>query len=69
MSGAFTPSSLRGPVGVGVIGAGNISKQYLDNLTAFPDLKVHVIADLFEEAAEARAKEYGVPERAALTRP
>lgn len=57
-----TPSSLRGPVGVAVIGAGNISKQYLDNLTVFPDLKVHVIADLFEEAAEARAKEYGIPE-------
>ena len=52
----------RGPVGVAVIGAGNISKQYLDNLTVFPDLKVHVIADLFEEAAEARAKEYGIPE-------
>ena len=28
-----------------------ISKEYLDNLTSFPDLKVHVIADLFEEAA------------------
>ena len=49
-----------GPVGVAVIGAGNISKAYLDNLTTFPDLKVHVIADLFEEAAEARAKEYGI---------
>ena len=59
MSGA---SSLRGPVGVAVIGAGNISKQYLDNLTVFPDLKVHIIADLFEEAAAARAKEYGIPE-------
>lgn len=57
-----TPSSRRGPVGVAVIGAGNISKAYLDNLTVFPDLKVHVIADLFEEAAEARAKEYGIPE-------
>ena len=51
-----------GPVGVAVIGAGNISKQYLDNLTVFPDLKVHVIADLFEDAAEARAKEYGIAE-------
>lgn len=51
-----------GPVGVAVVGAGNISKQYLDNLTVFPDLKVHVIADLFEDAAKARAKEYGVAE-------
>ncbi|TLM82225.1 Gfo/Idh/MocA family oxidoreductase [Pseudarthrobacter sp. NamE2] len=56
------PSTRKGPVGVGVIGAGNISKQYLDNLTAFPDLKVHVVTDLFQEAAEARAKEYGIPE-------
>ena len=45
-----------------VIGAGIISKQYLDNLTVFPDLKVHVIADLFEDAAAARAKEYGIAE-------
>ena len=52
----------RGPVGVAVIGAGNISKQYLDNLTVFPHLKVHVIADLFEDAAAARAKEYGISE-------
>jgi len=55
-------STRRGPVGVAVIGAGNISKQYLDNLTVFPDLKVLVIADLFEETAEARAKEYGIAE-------
>ncbi|WP_247041944.1 Gfo/Idh/MocA family protein [Arthrobacter rhizosphaerae] len=62
MSTAFTPSTNKSPVGVAVIGAGNISKQYLDNLTVFPDLKVHVIADLFEDAAEARAKEYGIAE-------
>lgn len=49
-----------GPVGVAFIGAGNISKQYLDNLTKFPDVKVLVIADLFEDAAAARAAEYGV---------
>jgi predicted dehydrogenase len=59
MSGAATGS---GPVGVAVIGAGNISKQYLDNLMVFPDLKVLVIADLFQETAQARAKEYGIPE-------
>ncbi|MDQ4502956.1 Gfo/Idh/MocA family oxidoreductase [Sinomonas sp. ASV322] len=55
----------RGPVGVAVIGAGNISTQYLDNLTKFPDLKVHVIADLFPEAAKARAEEYGIAEHGA----
>lgn len=58
----YVPSTRKGPVGVAVIGEGVISKKYLDNLTVFPDLKVHVIADLFEEAAEARAKEYGLPE-------
>ncbi|MFC8303887.1 Gfo/Idh/MocA family protein [Specibacter sp. NPDC057265] len=52
--------SRSGPVGVAFIGAGNISKQYLDNLTRFPDVKVLVIADLFEEAAAARAAEYGI---------
>jgi predicted dehydrogenase len=62
MSSGFAPSSKTGPVGVAVIGAGTISKAYLDNLTTFPDLKVHVISDLFVEAAEARAKEYGIPE-------
>ena len=41
MSGA---ASRRGPVGVAVIGAGVISKQYLDNLTVFPDLKVQSVA-------------------------
>jgi predicted dehydrogenase len=70
MSGVASGS---GPVGVAVIGAGNISKQYLDNLTVFPDLKVHMIADLFEEVAQARAKEYGIPEfggvEAALNHP
>lgn len=48
------------PVGVAVIGAGVISKQYLENLTAFPDLKVHVVADIFEAAAAERAAEFGI---------
>lgn len=49
-----------GPVGIAFIGAGNISKQYLENLATFPDVKVLVIADLFAEAAAARAAEYGI---------
>lgn len=49
-----------GPVGVGIIGAGVISKEYLTNLTSFPDVTVHVVADLFEEAAAARAAEFGI---------
>src|ERR1700730_13364612 len=59
-------SSASGPVGVAVIGAGVISKQYLDNLTVFPDLKVHVIADLLEDVAAARAKEYGIAQSSAV---
>ncbi|KRE53147.1 oxidoreductase [Arthrobacter sp. Soil736] len=50
-----------GPVGIGIIGAGVISKQYLDNLSSFPDITVAAVGDLFEEAAAARAAEYGVP--------
>ena len=51
---------MRGPVGVGVIGAGVISKEYLTNLTAFPDLHVHIVADLSEDAARTRAAEFGI---------
>jgi predicted dehydrogenase len=53
---------MSGPVGVGVVGAGRISGQYLDNLTSFPDLEVRVIADLFEDKATEQAKAYGVAE-------
>lgn len=50
-----------GPVGVGIIGAGNISDQYLSNLTTFPDVRVIAIADQIEERAKAQAEKYGVP--------
>ncbi|MFC0682831.1 Gfo/Idh/MocA family protein [Lysobacter korlensis] len=50
------------PVGVGVIGAGVISKQYLENLTEFPDLAVRFIADLDVERARAQADAFGVAE-------
>ena len=48
-------------VGVGVIGAGVISTQYLGNLTTFPDLEVRFVADIDLERAAARAAEFGVP--------
>ncbi|MFJ3759921.1 Gfo/Idh/MocA family protein [Streptomyces sp. NPDC090080] len=48
------------PVGVGLIGAGNISDQYLTNLTRFPDLHVAVVGDLDTGRAEAQARTYGV---------
>ncbi|KQZ85892.1 oxidoreductase [Microbacterium sp. Root166] len=49
------------PVGVGIIGAGNISDQYLSNLTRFPDVRVLAIADLIEDRAREQAEKYGVP--------
>jgi predicted dehydrogenase len=45
---------------VGVIGAGVISSQYLDNLTTFPDLEVRFIADIDEPRARSQAEKYGV---------
>jgi predicted dehydrogenase len=50
-----------GPVGVAVVGAGNISTQYLGNLTKFPDLRVLGVADLDTGRAVAAAAEFGVP--------
>ena len=50
-----------GPVGIGVIGAGVISQQYLDNLTRAADVRVVMIADLDTDRAADRAAEYGVP--------
>ncbi|MET7861102.1 Gfo/Idh/MocA family oxidoreductase [Streptomyces sp. NPDC005318] len=50
-----------GPVGVAIVGAGVISRQYLRNLTAFPDLQVLGIADLDTARAQTAAAEYGVP--------
>ena len=51
----------RGPVGVGVVGAGVISTQYLRNLTSFPDLDVRFVADIDEERAREQAAAFGVP--------
>jgi predicted dehydrogenase len=51
-----------GPVGVGIIGAGVISTQYLENLVQFPDLAVRYIADLDVDRARAQADKYGVAE-------
>lgn len=49
-----------GPVGVGVIGAGVISTQYLQNLTSFPDLDVRFVADIDEPRARAQAAAFGI---------
>lgn len=48
-------------IGVGIIGAGNISDQYLTNLTQFADVEVLMVADLILERAASQAEKYGVP--------
>ncbi|TFD50249.1 Gfo/Idh/MocA family oxidoreductase [Cryobacterium frigoriphilum] len=50
-----------GPVGIAIIGAGVISKEYLGNLATFPDVTVHIIADINEAVAADRAAEFGIP--------
>jgi predicted dehydrogenase len=60
-SAAASGARKTGPVGVGVIGAGNISTQYLTNLTAFPDLDVRFVADIDLERAKEQAAKFGVP--------
>ncbi len=52
--------AVSGPMGVGVIGAGVISTQYLDNLSRASDVTVRMIADLDLDRARARADEYDV---------
>ncbi len=49
------------PIPIGVIGAGNISDQYLTNLGIYPDMEVVAISDLITEKAQAQAEKYGIP--------
>jgi predicted dehydrogenase len=51
---------------VGIVGAGNISDQYLSNLTTFPDFQVLFIADIDRERAASQAKKWGVPASGSL---
>ena len=50
-----------GRVGVGIVGAGVISNEYLKNLTVFPDLKVVFIADIDQQRAASQAEAWNVP--------
>ena len=50
-----------GTVGVGIIGAGNISDTYLENIASFPDLEVLIVGDLLEDRAKSQAEKHGVP--------
>jgi len=67
VGGAEAPAGSAGgagdgqPFGVAVVGCGNISNQYLKNLTRFPDVRVLFCADLDAGRAKAQAAAYGVP--------
>lgn len=51
----------RSPLGVGIIGCGNISRAYFDHLRPFADqVKIVACADLNPEAAQAKALENGL---------
>jgi len=54
------PAGPAGPVPVGVIGAGNVSDQYLPTLLSYPDVEVRGIADVDVSRARAQAEAYGV---------
>lgn len=47
-------------VGIGIIGCGNISSTYFENLPRFQHLRLVSCADLLPERALVRAAEYGV---------
>ena len=49
-----------GKLGVGIIGCGNISTIYMQNMPNFRDLKLVACADLRPEAAQAQAAQFGI---------
>jgi predicted dehydrogenase len=49
------------PTRIGIIGCGNISSVYCNNLRKYPFLAVTACADLDPARAEAKAKEFGIP--------
>ena len=53
-------SSANKPLGVGIIGCGNISATYLELIPLFRNIEVAGVADLDQSRADARAARYGV---------
>lgn len=47
-------------VGIGIIGCGNISSAYLKAMASFPILDIRGLADMNEDAAKAKAAEFGL---------
>ncbi|MDP6422133.1 MAG: Gfo/Idh/MocA family oxidoreductase [SAR202 cluster bacterium] len=54
------------PMGVGLIGCGVISGQYLTNLPRMPGVEVLACSDIDMAKAESRASEFGVPQAMAV---
>jgi len=50
------------PPGIGVIGCGNISSVYLENLKSFRKVRLVACADLITERARAQAEAFGIPQ-------
>jgi predicted dehydrogenase len=61
MDAAQSAARKTGAVGVGLIGAGNISDTYLENLTRFRDVRVLIIGNRHQDRARQQAQKYGVP--------
>ncbi len=49
------------PIGIGIIGCGNISGAYLKAARFFPILDIRAVADLNADVAAARGAEFGIP--------
>ncbi len=48
------------PIGIGIIGCGNISSAYLKAAKGFPILSVRAVADMIPEIAVKRGVEFGI---------
>jgi len=55
-----SPISTSAPMGVGIIGCGNIFPAYIKGCALFNILQVKACADLVSEASRARAGEFGI---------
>lgn len=62
MSDAVARTQVR-PRGIGIIGTGDISRQYFDTFAALPSVDVVAVADADEARAKAKAAERGVQAR------
>ncbi|MCO4317111.1 Gfo/Idh/MocA family oxidoreductase [Phyllobacterium sp. 21LDTY02-6] len=49
------------PIGIGIIGCGNISSAYLKAMASFPVLNIVGLADLNEDLARSRGAEFNIP--------